>query len=107
MKEKILQLIREQIKLIEPISINGTTEKIRKHAREHMFKLKLILDTGHEDFIEKNIKLISSCCMSLYNKLIDDSINLPTVDLRELAKKEANEVMEIWVKIEKTNEESI
>lgn len=100
----ISNLIKDQIKLIEPLIKDGTTKSIRDYAISEYDKLNnlLILEKKKEDtFLKENKDTLINCCMSLYNKLNDDYKILPTVELRELAKKEADNIMEIWKVIEK------
>lgn len=100
MINKIKQIIREQIRLVDPLIKNGTTTSIRMYAYNESVKLENILESDSDNFFEKNRDTIISCCISLYSKLNEDSRTLPTIELRELAKKEADNVMKIWTKIE-------
>lgn len=100
---KIKQIIREQINLIEPLIKNGTTQNIRTYSQNDYNNLVNIISSklSEDIFIKKYKNEIISCCVSLYQKLSDDSRYLPTVKLRELAKSEANDIMVIWSTIEK------
>lgn len=103
MKEKVKQLVREQIKLIKPLEKTGTTEKIRHYARSEVNRLSLVLvsDLLDNEFVNFYKDTIIKCCISLYSKLCEDYRNLPTPELRDLANDESKEVMEIWTEIEK------
>ena len=103
MIHKIKQIIREQINLIQPLIKTGTTQNIRTYAQNDYNNLVNIVSSklSEEVFIKKYKTTIISCCMSIYNKLSDDSRYLPTVTLRELAKSEAEDVISIWSIVEK------
>ena len=102
MKNKVIQIVRDHIKLIKPLEKNGTTTKIREHARKEVHNLSLILasDMLGNEFVVFFKDSIIKCCISLYSKLCEDSRNLPTPELRDLANDESKEVMEIWTEIE-------
>lgn len=99
----IKDLIKEQIKLIEPICVNGTTRKIRISAIEEISKFNTILmsDLSIGDFIKEYKPILINCCMSMYQKLNEESRTLPTFSLKNIAQEEAANIMKIWENIEK------
>jgi hypothetical protein len=106
MNKLIRKIFKEQINLVEPVSIDGTTEKIRQHAKSYICELEELLKTNidgeyDDDFIKKHKNTILNCCRTLYNKLCDDTRTLPTFELINIAEEEANEIMKVWETIER------
>jgi len=126
---RIKNIIEDQILLIKPIVKNGTTSNIRKEAIGEIINLRTILDelknTAIErspvlfpeewkypyqfnesivkNFINKNKGILISCFITMYKKLKNDSRTLPTNKLKNIADKDADNIMKIWSQIEKNN----
>lgn len=102
MIEEIKGIVRDQIKLIEPIAKSGATSSIRKTANDIIDKLYNITDStlSLEDFIKNFRNELIECCSSLYIKLSDDSRTASMFSLREISKTESERIMNIWKFIE-------
>ena len=102
MIEEIKCIVRDQIKLIEPIAKSGATSSIRKTANNIIDKLYIITDSSLpiEEFIKKYRNELIECCSSLYIQLSEDSRKSSMISLREISNQESERIMNIWKYIE-------
>lgn len=102
MIEKIKSVVRDQIRVIEPIAKSGITSSIRKTANDIIDKLYRITDSNLpiDEFIKEYRNELIECCSSLYIQLSEDSRKSSMFSLREISTKESERIMEIWKYIE-------